>query len=88
MKDSAPFREFSRELLLRFERLTRELRADNERLSRDLRADRELAREESRRYFEALDARLADLHAESRAHTSALLAALDRLNGGGAAPAT
>jgi hypothetical protein len=71
------FREFSRDLILRFERLTRELRADNE-----------LAREQSRRYFEALDARLNDLHAESQAHTNALLAVLDRLsNGGGPAPA-
>jgi hypothetical protein len=85
MDNGESFREFSRELILRFERLARELRADNERLEAQFQA----SREESRRYFEALDARTADLHAESVAHTSALLAVLDRLgNGGGAAPAT
>jgi hypothetical protein len=84
MDGAESFREFSRELILRFERLARELHADTERLEREFAA----RREESRRYFEALDLRMADLHAESVAHTSALLAVLDRLNGGGAAAAT
>jgi hypothetical protein len=78
VENGESFREFSRELILRFERLARELRADNERM-----------RDENRRYFEALDARTADLHAESVAHTSALLAVLDRLGGAsGPAPAS
>ena len=88
--DSAePFREFIREQTLRFERAIREI-------AREMRAEREVIlqeigvhREESRRYFERLDAELKDLLDESRAQRGALLRMLDRLdNGGGAAPAT
>ena len=52
----------------------------------------ELAREESRRYFEALDRRAEeearrtdDLIAESKAQRQALFRMLDRLDGGGPA---
>lgn len=90
------YREFTTQLILRFERLTRELRADTQ-----------AARAESRAYFERIDARLAEQRAETRAYferfdrdhaeqwaemramRQALFRILDRLDGnGGAAPAT
>jgi hypothetical protein len=72
----AELHEFNRELLLRFDRTARAL-AESVRL----------AREESRRYFERLDVRLADLHAESVAQREGLWRLIDRLGNGGTAPA-
>jgi hypothetical protein len=78
------FREFSRELLLRFDRRTAAIEAE-------LR----IQREENRRYFAALDAKLEEslehsreLRAECRAQSEALMHVLAQLRGGGAAPAT
>jgi hypothetical protein len=89
VENAESFREFSRELILRFERsmreLTAELRAENQRTRDELVA----TREESRRHFEAQQDDMRDLREDSRAQTRALLRVLDRLdNGGGAAPAT
>jgi pyrroloquinoline quinone (PQQ) biosynthesis protein C len=77
------YREFIREITLRFERAMRSLVAE---LQQD--------RAESRRSFEAVLASIAehrdetrDLREESRAQTQALLRMLDRLDNGGTAPA-
>jgi hypothetical protein len=78
--ESDDLRTFIREVTLRFER-------GIERMSREIRADVAVIREENRRYFEALDARTRDLHAESLAQRQALLRMLDRLDNGGAASA-
>ena len=75
------YREFIREQTIRFERAMRVLAAE-------IRADVHGQHEESRRYFERIDKRLDDLHDESRAQTQALLRMIDRLDNGGAAPAT
>jgi predicted phage gp36 major capsid-like protein len=81
-------RQFQRDLILRFERSMRALSAE-------IRAEVTAHREESRRYFEALDAKAAEqrratdeLIEENRAQRQALLHILDRLGGGGTAPAT
>jgi hypothetical protein len=77
---AAEFREVMREQGLRFERAMKALSAD-------IRRDVKLHREESRRYFERLDAKLEDQLAESRAGREALFRILDRLDNGGTAPA-
>ncbi len=96
MADNAvePYREFIREITLRFERAMRSL-------TNEIREERRTQREESRRYFEAVLASIGehreetrhlreesrDLREESRAQTQALLRMLDRLDNGGTAPA-
>ena len=74
--DAEVQREFIREMTLRIERALREF---SQQASRDRNVY--LAR------FEKLEAGMSQLEAESRAQTQALLRALDRLDGGGAAPA-
>jgi 3-methyladenine DNA glycosylase AlkC len=82
------YKEFTRELMLRFERVTRELvresREDREASLAMIERHSQESREEHRRLFEEM----RELREESRAQTQALLAVIDRLNGGGAAPAT
>ena len=82
MSESDDLRTFIREITLRFER-------GIERISREIRADVAIIREENRRYFEALDERTRELHAESVAQRQALLHILDEMRGGngGTAPA-
>jgi hypothetical protein len=82
------FREVMRESTLRFERAMRSLAAE-------IRRDVESHRDESRLYFEAIDRKLDeearrtdDILAENKAQREALFLILDRLDGGGAAPAT
>jgi len=75
------FREVMRESTLRFERAMRALGAD-------IRRDVEARREESRRYFDAIDRKLDETLAENRAQREALFRILDRLDNGGTAPAT
>src|SRR3954465_11897706 len=70
-------RQFIRELLLRFEKKAAEW---------DRRSERNHQAYMAR--FERLDAKSDELLAESRAQRQALLHSLDRLGGGGAAPAT
>jgi hypothetical protein len=96
------YREFIREQTLRFERamreLVKEIRAEVQAQREEIRAQREEARahrDESRAYFEVLDAhaerenrRIDDLIEDNRAQRLALLHILDRLDNGGAAPAT
>lgn len=81
------FREVMREATLRFEHAIRALAAE-------IRRDVDAHREESRRYFEALDRRLDedarrtdDIIAENRAQRDALIRILDRMDNGGTAPA-
>jgi hypothetical protein len=95
MESAEPFREFSRELLLRFDRALRDFdrslqqrAAESERRHEQVMAEIARGREESREYFRALKAETAEVIAEGRAGRQALLAILDRLDGGGAAPAT
>jgi hypothetical protein len=83
----AAYREFIREITLRFEQGMRSLSAE-------IREELRLHRAESREYFELLwdqaeneRRRTDDLLAESRAQRQALLHILDRLDNGGAAPA-
>jgi predicted phage gp36 major capsid-like protein len=85
---AAEFREVMRESTLRFERAMRALAAE-------IRRDVDAHREESRRYFEAINRKLDeearrtdDIIAENRAQRAALFRVLDRLDGGGAEPAT
>jgi predicted fused transcriptional regulator/phosphomethylpyrimidine kinase len=73
----AEFREFMREMIVRFERQTAAHRAD-------LR----LQREEMRRHFEKQDRKIDEIIAEGRAGREALFRILDKLDGRGAAPAT
>jgi DNA-binding transcriptional regulator WhiA len=73
--------QFQRELVLRFERSMRAHAAE-------IRAEVTAQREESRRYFAAIDAKTEEILQESRAQRQALLHLLDRLGGGGTAPAT
>jgi hypothetical protein len=86
------FREFAREIILRMDQSLRDFAVRLEAVHEDVRA----SREESRRYFETLDARLREereehrhqreeQRAESRAQTQALLRMLDRLDGGASA---
>jgi hypothetical protein len=79
VSESDDLRTFIREITLRFER-------GMERISNKIHADIAVIREENRRYFEALDERTRDLHAESVAQREALLRILDRFDNGG--PAT
>jgi predicted phage gp36 major capsid-like protein len=81
------YREFIREITLRFERAMKTL-------SREIREELRVQREENRRYFEALHVqgereskRIDELIEESRAQRQALLHVLDRLDNGGPAPA-
>jgi len=82
---SAEYREFTREMVLRFERAMRALVTE-------MRSEFRAHREESRAYFEELRAgqerearRVDDLIEENRAQRQALLRILDRLGNG---PAT
>ena len=72
MEDAAPYKEFIREMTLRVERAMREFGRAMEDFSREMRHMR---------------GDIGDLREESRAQTQALLRILDRLDGGGAAPA-
>jgi hypothetical protein len=90
----AAYREFIREITLRFERRMRSLLAEMREDNRRVREEVRLHRAESREYFELLwdqaeneRRRTDDLLAESRAQRQALLHILDRLDNGGAAPA-
>jgi hypothetical protein len=81
------YRQFIRELLLRFDRSAAEARAE---LDHRLAAQWEqlrIWREENREYFDALDRRLDDLHKESLAQREGLWKLIDRLDNGGTAPA-
>ena len=85
------YREFMKQLMLRFERLARELHRDTQATherTEAMYAEIRTSREENRRYFKQLDAKLDDQLAESRAQREALFRMLDKLDGGGAAPAT
>jgi hypothetical protein len=89
------YREFIREQTLRFERAMRELVKEMRTQRTEFRAEFRAQREESRAYFEVLNTqlkqqnkRIDDLSDESRAQTQALLRVIDRLDNGGAAPAT
>jgi hypothetical protein len=90
-ESAEPFREFARDLLLRFERLARDLSkqtADISRQTAEMVRQTELARAESRAYFAQLDARLDEIQQDGRAGREALFRILDRVDGGGgAAPA-
>ena len=77
MNDGEPYREFIREMTQRIERALREFAAEARR-----------DRREAAARFEKLDAKTDQLLEESRTHTKALLAILDRLDSGGAAPAS
>jgi hypothetical protein len=95
---AADMREFIREMMLRFERtmasfewrmvlFERTMIGFDRRLEAlidEMRRDRELAE----RRHEENRAELRDLREESRAQTKALLRVIDRLDNGGAAPAT
>ena len=85
---SADFREFAHQLVLRFERamgdLIAEMREERLEASEELRT----AQAENRAYFERLDRKADEQIAESRAQRQALLHILDRLDNGGTAPAT
>jgi hypothetical protein len=78
VSESDDLRTFIREITLRFER-------GMERISREIRSDVAIIREENRRYFEVLEERTRDLHAESVAQRQALLRILDRFDNGGPA---
>jgi hypothetical protein len=71
------YREFARMQQLRFERFLREFREDSIR-----------RHEAVMRKLDEESAKTDRLLEESKAHTGALLAILDRMNGGGAEPAT
>jgi hypothetical protein len=77
---SAEYREFAREMILRFERAMRGLVTE-------MREGFRLQREESRAYFEIERTRLDELIEQSRAQRQALLHILDRLDDGGPAAA-
>lgn len=82
-----PYREFIREITLRFERAMRSLAGELREESRATREEIRTTREESRAYFEMLYAEGRELRDESRAQTQALLRVIDRLDNGGPAPA-
>jgi hypothetical protein len=69
----------------------REMRGEIREALEEIRAERRFGHELLRRHelvmTDVLN-ELRELRAESRAHTQAILTLLDRLNGGGAAPAT
>jgi hypothetical protein len=78
------YKEFARQQQLRFERMMREW-------TRELREWREAdvrRHEEVMRKLDEESAKTAEILAEGRAQRGALLAIIDRLNGGGAEPAT
>ena len=82
MAESDDFREFIREITLRFER-------GMAAISEDIRADVAVSREESRRYLDAIHKNTDEIIAEGRAGREALFRILDKFDGhgGGAAPA-
>jgi hypothetical protein len=90
----AAYREFTRELIVRFERTVRELvkqsRAEREVVLSEIRANREQGRRHHReamaRHREVM-AQIRDQVDENRAQREALFRLLDRLDGG-AEPAT
>lgn len=96
------YREFARQQQLRFERMMRDHADRFERFITEWREEREARESESvRRHEEELQrheevmqkldeesAKTAEILAEGRAQRGALLAIIDRLNGGGAEPAT
>jgi hypothetical protein len=82
------YRQFTREMLARFDRSMRDVRAE-------LRAELRAHREENRQYFESIWAEIRehrrktdDLIEENRAQRQALFAILDRLGNGGSAAST
>ena len=79
----AELREFMREMILRFERMADEIRAE----VRAQRAEIRRQREEMRLYFAEQSRKTDEIIAEGRAGREALFRILDRLDGGGAAPA-
>jgi hypothetical protein len=90
----AAYREFIREITLRFERAVRSISAEFREERREIRDELRLHRKESREYFELLHAqgeqesrRVDELIEASRAQRQALLHILDRLDNGGTAPA-
>jgi hypothetical protein len=77
------YRQFTREMMLRFDRALREMRAERAEWREEMRRYRDESgrdRDEHRRYFE-------EIIAEQKAQRQALFRILDRLGGGGAAPA-
>jgi hypothetical protein len=96
-----PFREFARDLILRLERLAHDLSkasADISTQTAEMSRRNDLAIAESRAYFERWDARfeasqqeirarLDEIQQDGHAQRQALFSILDRLDGGGAAPA-
>jgi hypothetical protein len=89
-------RQFTREILTRFDRTMRDARAEWRAQHQKAMAELRVQREESRQYFESIWAEVREhrrqtdeLIEENRAQRKALFAILDRLgDGGGAAPAT
>jgi hypothetical protein len=88
------YRQFTREMLARFDRSMRDARAEWRAQHQKALVELHAQREESRQYFESIWAeirehrkRTDDLIAENRAQRQALLAILDRLGGNGG-PAT
>ena len=89
------FRQFAREERLRFERFLREFRADSIRSHEKAMREADVRHAEAMRRLDVIEERMREEHAElrdlreeGRAQRQALLAILDRLNGGGAATAT
>jgi hypothetical protein len=89
------YKQFTREMLLRFERAMRAERQEMRAERREWRAELKASREESRSYFESIWAEIREhrrqtdeLIEENRAQRHALFRILDRLDGGGTAPAT
>jgi len=81
-ESAEPYREFIREITLRIERAVREMvresRREREVVLAEIRDFREEWRGETREWRDEM----RELHEESRAQRKALLAILDRLNGG------
>lgn len=87
MAETEDLKQFLREITLRFERGLASISDDN-------RANLALQRAESRRYFEAVRRQSEEIYknteeirAEDRAGREALFRILDKLDGGGPAPA-
>ena len=76
MESAEPYREFIREMMLRFDRRTT---AWDRRL--------ESQHKEYLAHFELVEAEMRELRADSRVHREALLRILDRLDNGGGATA-
>jgi hypothetical protein len=74
--ESDDLRAFIRDVMARFDRGMNAVLAEQR-----------AAREESRRYFEKLDAKTDEIIAEGRAGRQALFRILDRMDNGGTAPA-